>query len=287
MGCAQYIDPMTAPEPTGQQQSSESTAGGGTPDLVVGYVPGVMPGKWFGRWRDRGMQPQLDERQVGADAWREALEGVGVTACFVRLGWNPTDPTIDRLRKTHHAILIYEELRVTVLSREDVLTVLDTLTTVDLTGETTPQEQPRLDDAAAAVQLTAAGAGPVVLPMSVARLHARRDVTFRELTDTPPVPVLLVWRKDLDERTEAAVQRFVGVVRGRRPGSDRGDGGATAASERPTGGTGDGDSWVSAATRNRATGGGTRGRPATGTRGSVRKKAASSAPKNRRRRPRG
>lgn len=219
------------------------------PPLTVGYVPGVMPGKWFGRWRERRLEPHLTERQVGADAWREALESGEVTACFVRLGWNPADPAIDQLRETHHAILLYEELRVAVLGKEDVLTVLDTLTAVELTEEATPQEQPCLDDAAMAVELTAAGVGPVVLPMSVARLHARKDVTFRELTGTPPVPVLLVWRKDLDEHTEASVQRFVGIVRGRKPTSER-DGNA-----------------------------------ATGTRGTSRKRAAPSA-KNRRRRPR-
>lgn len=201
-------------------QDPEQTA----PPLTVGFVPGVMPGKWFGRWRERGLEPRLIERQVGADAWCEALDSGEVTACFVRLGWNPTDPTVERLRETHHAILLYEELRVAVLARDDVLTVLDTLTTAELTAEAAPQEAPGIDDAAPAVQLTAAGVGPVVLPMSVARLHARKDVTFRELTDAPTVPVLLVWRKDLDERTEAAVQRFVGIVRGRTPTSDR-DGG--------------------------------------------------------------
>lgn len=269
------------------------------PELTIGYVPGIMPGKWFGRWRERGLEPRLTEQQIGADAWREALDAGEVTACFVRLGWNPADPALDRLRETHHAILLYEELRVAVLGRDDVLTVLDTLTTAELTAETTPQQQPRLDDAALAVQLTAAGVGPVVLPMSVARLHARKDITFRELTDAPTVPVLLVWRKDLDEYTEAAVQRFVGIVRGRTSGSGR-DGGAAGGGEGsdnpspvpPTGNRtgGAGKRTATGGGRRSASGSGSRtspdrgGRTSPGTRGAARTRAASA--KNRRRRPR-
>ena len=36
------------------------------------------------------------------------------------------------------------------------------------------------------------------------------------------VPVVLVWPKDLPEQTEAMVQDFQGIVRGRREGSSRG-----------------------------------------------------------------
>lgn len=196
------------------------------PFLTVGYVPGVMPGKWLGRWRQRRMRPVLRDGLLTAAGWRGALDSGEVTACFVRLGWSPEDPDLDHLRTTHHAVHLYDELQVAVLSTDDVLGVLDSLTTAQLAEESTPQAHADIDDAAMAVELAAAGVGPVVLPMSVARLHARKDVTHRELTDAPTVPVFLVWPRGLDEDMEGAVQRFVGVVRGRKESSGRDDGAA-------------------------------------------------------------
>ncbi|RLY94474.1 hypothetical protein EAE32_04635 [Kocuria tytonicola] len=193
------------------------------PAFTVGYVPGVMPGKWLGRWRDRQLTPLLRDELVPAGQWREVLQDGTVTACFVRLGWSPTDPNLEELRATHHAVHLYDELQVAVLPTEDLLSVLDTLTTVQLREESTPQPHADIDDAAMGVELAAAGVGPVVLPMSVARLHARKDVTTRELTDAPTLPVVLVWPKSVDEATEDAVQRFVGIVRGRKESSGRDD----------------------------------------------------------------
>ncbi|WP_430751015.1 LysR substrate-binding domain-containing protein [Kocuria rhizophila] len=191
------------------------------PFLTVGYVPGVMPGKWLGRWRQRRMRPVLRDELLAAAGWRDALDSGGVTACFVRLGWSPDDPDLGHLRTTHHAVHLYDERQVAVLSTDDVLSVLDTLTTAQLHEESTPQAHADIDDAAMAVELAAAGVGPVVLPMSVARLHARKDVTSRELTDAPTVPVFLVWPRGLDDDMEGAVQRFVGIVRGRKESSGR------------------------------------------------------------------
>ncbi|KIC67011.1 LysR substrate-binding domain-containing protein [Kocuria rhizophila] len=194
------------------------------PAFTVGYVPGVMPGKWLGRWRQRRMRPVLRDELLTAAGWRGALDSGEVTACFVRLGWSPEDPGLEHLRTTHHAVHLYDELQVAVLSTDDVLGVLDSLTTAQLREESTPQAHADIDDAAMAVELAAAGVGPVVLPMSVARLHARKDVTHRDLTDAPTVPVVLVWPRGLDEDLEGAVQRFVGIVRGRKESSGRDDG---------------------------------------------------------------
>jgi hypothetical protein len=68
--------------------------------------------------------------------------------------------------------------------------------------------------------VVASGTGVVVLPMSVARLHARKDVTTRPVVDAPESQIGLAWRADLDDpRTET----FVGIVRGRTVRSTRGD----------------------------------------------------------------
>ena len=66
--------------------------------------------------------------------------------------------------------------------------------------------------------VVAAGTGVVVLPMSVARLHARKDVVHRVVTDLPTTTVALVWRM---ERDDELTQEFVGVVRGRTARSSR------------------------------------------------------------------
>ena len=54
--------------------------------------------------------------------------------------------------------------------------------------------------------------------MSVARLHHRKDVTFRPVTDLPTTTIGLVWRTDHDDER---VQTFIGVVRGRTANSSR------------------------------------------------------------------
>ena len=62
-----------------------------------------------------------------------------------------------------------------------------------------------------AIETVAAGTGIVLVPMSVARLHQRKDVVHRVVTDLAPTTVALVWRRERDDDT---TQAFVGVVRG-------------------------------------------------------------------------
>ena len=70
-----------------------------------------------------------------------------------------------------------------------------------------------------AIETVAAGTGVVVVPMSVARLHHRKDVSYVPVSDLPQTQVGLAWRKDVeDERFE----QFIGVVRGRTARSTRG-----------------------------------------------------------------
>lgn len=89
---------------------------------------------------------------------------------------------------------------------------------VDPAGE--PERPPTTGEAIAWV---AAGAGVTVVPMSLARLHHRKDVTHRVLDGGPPAPVGLVW---VSERTTDLVDEFVGIVRGRTANSSRGRAGA-------------------------------------------------------------
>lgn len=156
---------------------------------------------------------------------REALiEGV-VDAAIVRL---PLDP--DAL----HVIPLYDEVPVVVASGDSHLTAADELELADLVGEVVivpgddvlglrvpgavaPVFAPPADTAEA-IATVAAGVGVVVVPMSLARLHQRKDVAYRPLRDGPVSSVALAW---VAERTTPEVEAFVGIVRGRTANSSR------------------------------------------------------------------
>lgn len=191
----------------------------------VGFVPGVMPDKWFGRWRERTPDDSLEALPV-ADADQEAVLREGrADMCFVRL---PVD------RDTLHTIPLYAEEPVVVLTREHELTLLDELTVADLAAEQPvlpPETVPGWEEVATverlpfpamsvkdAVEVVASGTGFVVVPRSLARLHRRKDVETRPLVDGPESRVGLAWLVGNDDER---VERFIGVVRGRTANSSR------------------------------------------------------------------
>src|SRR5690606_11744252 len=89
-------------------------------------------------------------------------------------------------------------------------------------GAISPPGTPSLEvpqTTADAFELVAAGVGVLVVPRSLARLHHRKDVTARTLTDGPTAPVVLAWSIEREnERTED----LIGIVRGRTVNSSRG-----------------------------------------------------------------
>src|SRR5690606_11962880 len=62
---------------------------------------------------------------------------------------------------------------------------------------------------AEAVELVAAGVGLLVVPQSLARLHHRRDLTYRPLTDAPGSGVALAWP---DAENTDLMEEFIGIV---------------------------------------------------------------------------
>lgn len=78
-----------------------------------------------------------------------------------------------------------------------------------------------------AVELVAAYIGVLVVPQSLARLHHRKDLTYRTLTDAPESRIALSWPQ---EKTTDRVEDFIGIVRGRTVNSSRGRAGAAPAS---------------------------------------------------------
>ena len=130
-------------------------------------------------------------------------------------------------------IPLYEETTVAVVPTDHVLTAVDEITAADLDGE--PVLLP-LDDVLAwavapgrlvehrpkttadAIELVAAGSGVLIVPQSLARLYHRKDLTYRPIIDAPTSPVALA----VPEGPQPAlVEEFIGIVRGRKPGSSR------------------------------------------------------------------
>ncbi len=172
----------------------------------LGFVTGATPDTWAGTWRERQREP-IELVPVTEDVQEHGVRTGAVDMALVRL---PVD------RDGLHLIPLYDELPVAVLNVENELTLLDEVTTEDLAGE--HQDWTGLT-VRESVETVAAGTGVLVVPMSVARLHHRKDLTHRVVTDVPPTRIGLAWRIDSDDDR---LERFIGVVRGRSASSSRG-----------------------------------------------------------------
>lgn len=173
--------------------------------LRVGAVPGVTLTKWRRIWEERFPRVTLDVLEVDEADQRRVLAEDAVDMCFVRL---PVD------QEGLHAIPLYDEVMVAWASKEHPVSVLDEVTLADLAGET-------VVDAVTAESVDVAahsGATVLLVPMSIARSHSRRDMAYRPVTDAPPSTVALAWRTDSGNEW---VDEFIGVVRGRTVNSSR------------------------------------------------------------------
>jgi DNA-binding transcriptional LysR family regulator len=153
------------------------------------------------------------------------LRGRGADAGFVRLPIDRTDLS---------AIPLYTETTVVVVPKDHAVAAVDHVSAEDLADDVVLHP---LDDTldwerrpgrpanerpattADAVELVAAGVGLLVVPQSLARLHHRKDLTYRPVSDAPESRVALSWPED--ETTEL-VEEFIGIVRGRTVNSTRG-----------------------------------------------------------------
>lgn len=208
----------------------------------LGFVPGVNPAKWVRTWRARLTVP-LELVPLGTDDAGAAVRAGDVEAALVR---RPV-ATHDGYERILHAIPLYDELPVVVVGKEHELSLEDEVTLDALAAETvwhplddrfdwdalasgaepsavtgTPPGVPgymRPAHAKEAVEIVASGVGVVVLPMSVARLHHRRDVVAVPLAGGPTSGVSLAWPA-LDGHP--LCEELVGIVRGRSVNSSRG-----------------------------------------------------------------
>lgn len=187
----------------------------------VGFVTGATPDKWAGTWRTRNPRIPLELTPVLQTEQERGVRDGSQDMALVRL---PVE------RDALHCIPLYDELPVVVVGLEHVVTVVDEVNLDDLAGEqlVLPHESgwtPSVEQLAwppmtvkEAIEVAASGGGVVIVPMSVARLHQRKDVTYRPVTDLPPTKIALAWLVDNDD---PRVQTFIGIVRGRSERSSR------------------------------------------------------------------
>ncbi|MEV6906133.1 LysR family substrate-binding domain-containing protein [Amycolatopsis sp. NPDC051071] len=191
----------------------------------LAYVPGVTPSKWVRIWNERSPGVPLELVQTSpADAATLARDGE-VDAVLLRL---PID------RTGLHAIPLYTETTVVVVPKDHLVAAADEVSVDDLADDIVlhPLDdtldwaelpgKPALERPATtadAVELVAAGVGLLVVPQSLARLHHRRDLTFRPVSGAPESGVALSWPED---ETTDLMEQFIGVVRGRTVNSTRG-----------------------------------------------------------------
>ncbi|MGW7508114.1 LysR family transcriptional regulator substrate-binding protein [Streptomyces massasporeus] len=201
------------------------TGSDATPSFRLAYVPGVMPDKWVRIWNERQPDVPLTLTQVPPGAAAERLLGGDADAGLVR---TPVD------REVFSAIPLYTEQTVVVVPKDHLVTAVDEVAPEDLADDIVlhPLDdvldwaslpgRPALERPATtadAVELVAAGIGVLVVPLSLARLHHRKDLTHRPLKDAPESSVALAWPEDA--KTDL-IEDFIGIVRGRTVNSTRG-----------------------------------------------------------------
>jgi len=174
--------------------------------FTIAFAAGVTLTRWTRAWQERQRRIPLAFLLTDAANQVSVLHDGLADVSFVRL---PVD------REGLSIIPLYDEVAVVVVPKQHPVAAFESLTLADLASDD------RVADtlsAADAVDLVAAGGGIVILPQSVARLYARKDVVARPVTDAPATSIAIAWPED---RTTPQVEEFVGIVRGRTAASSR------------------------------------------------------------------
>jgi DNA-binding transcriptional LysR family regulator len=194
------------------------------PTFRLAYVPGVTPTKWVRIWNERLPRVALELVGVPAAEAADLVRAGGAEAALLRL---PID------RDGLHAIPLYTETTVVVVPKDHLVTAAEEVTAADLADDvvlrplddTLEWEQlpghpfgERPGTTAQAIELVAAGVGLLVVPQSLARLHHRKDLTYRPITDAPESQVVLSWPEG--EPSEL-MEQLIGIIRGRTVNSSR------------------------------------------------------------------
>lgn len=189
--------------------------------LKLGFVEGVTPTKWIRIWKERFADVAIEAFALPQSAQLDPLlaepdaDGHADVA-LVRLPLNAPDAL------ELSVIPLYSEVAVVVVPKDHAIAKLDELTLAELAelaGESATGYAPGDPDLGIAMELVAAGVGPIIVPHSIARLHSRKDLTAKPVTDAAETRIAIAWPTDA---TTEHVEEFVGIVRGRTAQSSRG-----------------------------------------------------------------
>lgn len=174
--------------------------------LTIAFVAGVTLTRWTTAWAERFPRQPLAFLPIDPAAQVAVLHDGRSDVSFVRL---PID------RDELSVIPLYSETPVVIVPKEHPISLFASVTIADLAAEDRVAGNLSAEDA---VELVAAGGGIVILPQSIARLHARKDVVARAVTDAAETGIAIAW---LAEKTTPQIEEFVGIVRGRTARSSR------------------------------------------------------------------
>ena len=193
--------------------------------LTLGYIPGGTPAGWARTWAERHPEVRLNLRAIPAAEAADEVRTGSVDIALIRLPADTSGLAV---------IPLYEETTVAVVPTDHLLSAAKLLTVADLDGEPIllPLDdviawadapgvviEHRPETTSAAVELVASGLGTLIVPQSLARLYHRRDLTYRPIADAPTCAVALAFREG---QQSPLIEEFIGIVRGRKPGSSRG-----------------------------------------------------------------
>lgn len=188
--------------------------------LRIGFVTGATPDKWARTWRERRRDP-LELVPVEESDQEAGVRDGSLDMALMRL---PID------RTALHCIPLYDEQPVVVAAHDHFVAAADEVGLDDLNDEQLVRPHasgwtPAADQLAwptmsekEAIETVAGGTGVVIVPLSVARLYARKDVVQRPVRDLPSTKIGLGW---LIDNEDERVQVFIGIVRGRTANSTR------------------------------------------------------------------
>ena len=230
-------DPMESPVPGAR--------------LRLGFVRGVAPSKWANRWAEAVPTVSLELVPLPLSGGPDPSEPpLDVLLERVLPGRQPALSGPGELR---HALRLYRESVALVVPVDhelaerasvdrDVISLTPLLAHPDHASEW-PEPVAWADpawtpaDAAAALELVAAGSGAILLPLPLARhLSSKRAHAVIPVHDDAPLPGTEIWATWSVARDAGDIQQLVGIMRGRTARSQRP--GATddahAGAKRPT-----------------------------------------------------
>lgn len=174
--------------------------------FTIAFVPGVTLTRWTSAWAARQRRVPLAFIATDATNQLTVLRDGSADVSFVRL-------PIERVGLS--VIPLYRETPVVIVPKDHPVAAVESITLAELESEDRVDAGLSAEDA---VELVAVGGGIVILPQSIARLYARKDVVARPVTDAIPTEIAIAW---LEADTTIWVEEFVGIVRGRTAASSR------------------------------------------------------------------